>query len=57
MIFKVLQCGGGKQFGYYLICIDDNEYVEIYEIRGFVLDDVIGVFKEFYVVSKGIKCK
>lgn len=57
MILKASQRGGGKQLGHHLTRTDDNEHVEIHEIRGFVSDDVTGAFKESYAVSKGTKCK
>ncbi len=57
MILKASQRGGGKQLGQHLTRTDDNEHVEVHEIRGFVSDDVVGAFKEAYAVSKGTKCK
>lgn len=57
MIFKVFQCSGVKQFGFYLMKIEENEYVEVYEVSGFMFDDFMGVMKEVYVLLFGIKCK
>ncbi len=57
MIIKASQRGGGKQLGHHLTRTDDNEHVEIHEIRGFISNDITGAFKESYTVSKGTKCK
>jgi len=57
MILKASQRGGGKQLGLHLMRTDDNEHVEVHEIRGFVSQDVVGALKEAYAVSKGTKCK
>src|SRR5688572_24474410 len=57
MILKASQRGGGKQLGLHLTRTDDNEHVEVYEIRGFVSEDIIGALKEAYAVSKGTRCK
>ena len=51
MILKASQRGGAKQLGVHLQRMDDNEHVEIHEIRGFVSDDLIGALKEAYAVS------
>jgi len=57
MILKASQRGGGKQLGQHLLRTDDNEHVELHDIRGFVSDDVVGALKEAYAVSRGTKCK
>ncbi|WOF72779.1 relaxase [Parvibaculaceae bacterium PLY_AMNH_Bact1] len=57
MILKASQRGGAKQLGLHLLRTDENEHVEVHEIRGFVSDDVIGAMKEAYAVSKGTKAK
>ena len=43
MILKASQRGGGKQLGLHLMKTEDNEHIEIHEIRGFVSDDIVGV--------------
>jgi len=35
----------------------DNDHVEIHEIRGFVSEDIRGVFSEAHALSKATKCK
>ncbi len=57
MILKGSQRGGAKQLGLHLLRTDENEHVEVHEIRGFVSDDVIGALKEAYAVSKGTKAR
>lgn len=57
MILKASQRGGGKQLGLHLMKMDDNEHVEVHEIRGFISNDIVGALKEAYAVSKGTRCK
>lgn len=57
MILKASQRGGGKQLGLHLLKMEDNEHVEVHEIRGFVSDDIVAALKEAYAVSKGTRCK
>ena len=57
MILKASQRGGGQGLATHLMRVDENEHVEIHEIRGFVADDLHGAFKEAYAVSKGTKCR
>ncbi|MTD94374.1 relaxase [Hyphomicrobium sp. xq] len=57
MILKASQRGGGKQLGLHLMKTEENEHVEVHEIRGFVSDDIVGALKEAYAVSKGTRCK
>jgi MobA/VirD2-like, nuclease domain len=57
MILKASQRGGGKQLALHLMRTDDNEHVEVHEIRGFMADDLQGALKEAYAVSRGTRCK
>lgn len=57
MILKASQRGGAKQLGLHLLKTEENEHVELHEIRGFVSNDIVGAFKEAYAVSRGTKCK
>lgn len=36
---------------------DENEHVEVHELRGFVSDDLNGALQEAYAISKATKCK
>ncbi|MFM9942973.1 MAG: relaxase/mobilization nuclease domain-containing protein [Hyphomicrobiaceae bacterium] len=57
MILKASQRGGGKQLAQHLLRRDDNEHVEIHDIRGFVSDDLLGALKEAHAISKATKCR
>ncbi len=35
---------------------EQNEHVNVYEVRGFMADDVLGALNEAYALSKGTKC-
>lgn len=56
MILKASQRGGATQLGTHLLKAE-NEQVEVYEIRGFVSDDVPGAMKEAQGVAQGTRCK
>lgn len=57
MILKASQRGGGKQLGLHLIKTQDNEHVEVHDIRGFISDDIVSALKEAHAVSLGTRCK
>ena len=57
MILKGSQRGGAKQLALHLLKTEENEQVELHEIKGFVSDDLIGALKEAQAVSLGTRCK
>ena len=57
MILKGNQRGGGTPLALHLLNTEDNEHVEIHDLRGFAADDLRGAFKEIYAISKGTKCQ
>ena len=57
MILKGSQRGGAKQLGLHLLKTEENEHVELHDIRGFMSEDVVGALREAEAVSKGTKCK
>lgn len=57
MILKGSQRGGAKQLGLHLLKTEDNEHVEVHDIRGFISEDVIGALREAEAISKGTKCR
>jgi hypothetical protein len=57
MILKASQRAGGKQLAVHLLRDDENDHVEIHEIRGFAADDVVGALRESYAISRGTKCR
>ncbi|MDM3871784.1 relaxase [Porticoccus sp. W117] len=56
MILQGNQRGGAGDLARHLLK-DENEHVEVYELRGFVADDLAGAFKEAHAISKGTKAK
>lgn len=57
MILKGSQRGGAKQLAVHLLKVQENEHVEVYEVRGFVSDDLHGALNEVYAVSQGTRCR
>lgn len=57
MILKASQRGGGKQLGLHLLKMEDNEHVDVHEIRGFLSEDIVGALKEAHAASRGTRCK
>lgn len=56
MILKGSQRGGGQNLAVHLMKLDDNEHMELHELRGFTADDLKGAFKEAEATSLGTKC-
>lgn len=56
MILKGSQRGGAIQLAAHLLK-EENEHVEIHEMRGFVSDDLHGAFNEAHAIAKGTKCQ
>lgn len=56
MILKASQRADGKQLAAYLLNARDNDHATVYELRGFVADDLTGAFNEAYAVNRGTKC-
>jgi hypothetical protein len=56
MILVGNQRGGAKDLAQHLLK-DENDHIEVYEIRGFVAPDLPGAFNEAYAMSKGSRCK
>ncbi|MGJ7043649.1 hypothetical protein J2Y63_006935 [Shinella sp. BE166] len=56
MILVGNQRGGAKELALHLLK-DENDHVEIHELRGFVARDLRGAFNEAYTVSRGTRCK
>ena len=57
MILKGSQRAGGQNLAVHLMRLDDNEHIQLHELRGFVADDLKGAFKEVEAISLGTKCK
>ena len=56
MILNGNQRGGAKDLAVHLMK-EENDHVELYELRGFVADDLMGAFGEAQAISKGTRCK
>ncbi len=56
MILKASQRGGGQDLAIHLMRLDDNEHVDLHELRGFAADDLKGAFKEAEAISLGTRC-
>jgi hypothetical protein len=57
MILKGSQRAGGKALAIHLLRLDENDHVEVHQIRGFVGESVEDAFREAYAISRGTKCK
>ena len=56
MILVGNQRGGAKNLANHLLS-QENEHVEVHDLRGFASDDLHGAFHEAYAMSKGTRCK
>jgi hypothetical protein len=56
MILKGNQRGGARNLALHLMK-EENERVELHELRGFASDNLMDAFNESYAVSKGTRCK
>ncbi len=57
MILKGSQRAGGRQMAVHLLNGEQNEHVNVHEVRGFMASDVLGALNEAYAISKGTQCK
>jgi len=57
MIIKASQRGGGRALAAHLMNVQDNEHVELHDVRGFVSSDLRGAFLEVEAAAKATKCK
>lgn len=56
MILVGNQRGGAKELALHLLK-DENDHVEIHDLRGFAARDLRGAFNEAYAVSRGTRCR
>lgn len=49
--------GGSDNLTAHLLNTEENEHVELHEVRGFVADDLGGALHEAYGISRGTRCK
>jgi hypothetical protein len=57
MILKGSERGGGQDLAVHLMRLDDNEHIELHELRGFVGGNLKDAFKEAEAVSRGTRCR
>nr|WP_281720389.1 relaxase/mobilization nuclease domain-containing protein [Nitrosomonas nitrosa] len=57
MILKGSQRDSAAQLARHLLRADENEHVEIHELKNFVADDLHGALQEIYAVSRGTRCQ
>ena len=57
MILKGSQRAGAKQLAMHLLKAEENEHVEVHELRGFSSNDLKSALQEVYAVSKGTQAK
>lgn len=57
MILKGSQRANGQDLAAHLMRLDDNEHVDLHEMRGFVSDNLKDAFKEAEATSLGTKCR
>ncbi len=57
MILKASQRSGAAQLGRHLLNAQDNEHVEVFEVRGFIAEDIMGAMKESEALAKGTRCQ
>lgn len=57
MILKGSQRAGGADLAVHLMRTDDNEHIDLHELRGFVSADLQGAFKEAEAISRATRCK
>ncbi len=56
MILVGNQRGGAKSLALHLLK-DENDHVEVFELRGFASDELLPALNEAYAVSRGTRCK
>lgn len=57
MILKASQRAGAKALAVHLLRTDENEHVEVHELRGFVSDNLTGALREAQAMAEGTRCK
>ena len=57
MIIKASQRANASNLSRHLLNAQDNEHVELHDLRGFMSDDLHGALKEAEAISKGTRCR
>lgn len=56
MLLQGNQRGGARDLALHLLK-EENDHVQVHEIRGFISDDLVSALKEVHAVSRGTRCK
>lgn len=56
MILQGNQRGGARNLALHLLK-EENEHIELHELRGFVADDLVSALREAEIISRGTKAK
>jgi hypothetical protein len=57
MILKASQRANASQLAGHLLNTQDNEHVELHELRGFLSEDLYGALNEAEAIAKGTRCE
>lgn len=57
MILKGSQRSGALQLARHLLRTDENDHVEVYELRGFSAETLTGALQETVAIAKGTRCQ
>ena len=57
MILKASARGGASRLAQHLLKADENEHVEIHDVRGFISDDIGEAFQEAHAIARGTRCQ
>ena len=58
MIIKASQRGGALQLARHLLKTEENEHVEVYELRGFAAEQSLSnALHEVTAIAKGTRCR
>ena len=57
MILKGSQRAGAKQLAVHLLKTEENEHVQVHDLRGFSSDNLKSALQEAYAISRGTQAK
>ncbi|WAC47574.1 hypothetical protein OVA03_12795 [Asticcacaulis sp. SL142] len=57
MILKASQRSGTRALGIHILNGEDNEHVELHEVKGFISQDILGAMSEIEIITKGTRCQ
>lgn len=57
MILKGNQRANGRDLALHLLNAEDNDHIQLHDLRGFLADDLMGALQETEAISLGTKCQ